>query len=202
MIKLYGVPASRTARSLWMLAELGVEYKNIPVHWAKEAKEAPFLALNPNGKIPVLVDDDGTVLYEAMAINLYLAEKYGKGTLWPDSQADRGRCYQWSLWVMTEVEPHGTNVVLNRNRPPEECDERIAKAEEAALQKRLQILDTALEGRDYLLDCGFCVADLNVCSVVYILETLGRVDFSGFPNLTAWIRRCVTRPAHVKLWSS
>ena len=202
MIKLFGVPASRTARSLWMLAELGLDYENIPVHYAGEAQTPEFLAINPNGRVPVL-DDDGTVLFESLAINLYLAEKYGKGSLWPESVEDHGRCYQWSLWAMTEVEGKGTEVILNRTTLPEgERHEAKANANEALLQRPLSVLDDALAGRDYLLGSEFTVADLNVCSVVYVLGTLGRMDLSRFQNLKVWIDRCLSRPAHVKLWSS
>ncbi len=202
MIKLFGVPASRTARSLWMLAELGLDYENIPVHYTGEAQTPEFLAINPNGRVPVL-DDDGTVLFESLAINLYLAEKYGKGTLWPESVEDHGRCYQWSLWAMTEVDGTGTDVILNRTTLVEaERDEAKAKAGEALLQRPLNVLDDTLAGRDYLLGSEFTVADLNVCSVVYVLGTLGRMDLSRFQNLEDWIDRCLSRSAHVKLWRS
>ncbi len=202
MIKLFGVPASRTARSLWMLAELGLDYENIPVHYTGEAQTPEFLAINPNGRVPVL-DDDGTVLFESLAINLYLAEKYGKGTLWPESVEDHGRCYQWSLWAMTEVDGTGTDVILNRTTLVEaERDEAKAKAGEALLQRPLNALDDTLAGRDYLLGSEFTVADLNVCSVVYVLGTLGRMDLSRFQNLEDWIDRCLSRSAHVKLWRS
>ena len=201
MIKLYGVPASRAARSLWMLAELGVDYENVPVHWADEAKTAEFLAMNPNGRIPTL-DDHGTILFESMAINLYLAEKYGRGKLWPESVEDHGRCYQWSLGAMTEVDGVSTGVVLNRTTLPEaDRDEAKAKAGEQALQRPLRVLDQVLADRDYLLGSSFSVADLNVCSVVHILPSLGRMDLSAFANLTAWIERCVNRPAQLKLWA-
>ena len=84
MIKLYGIPASRAFRVRWMLEELGVAYQNVPTNFATgETRTAEFLKLNPNGHIPVLVDGE-TVLWESMAINLYLARAYGGG-LWPAS---------------------------------------------------------------------------------------------------------------------
>ena len=75
MIKLYGVPLSRAFRSLWALEEIGVEYENVPVNFVDDAKKPQYLAINPNGRIPALVDGDLT-LFESMAINLYLARKY------------------------------------------------------------------------------------------------------------------------------
>jgi len=79
MIKLYGIPASRAFRPLWMLEELGLAYENVPVNFADGGtRSAEFLTLNPNGHIPVLVDGE-VVLWESMAISLYLARKYGAG---------------------------------------------------------------------------------------------------------------------------
>jgi glutathione S-transferase len=195
MIKLYGVRGSRAGRSLAMLDELGVAYENVPVHWADEAKRPEFLAINPNGKIPAL-DDNGTVLFESLAINLYLAEKYGRGTLWPESVEDHGRCYQWSIWAMTEMEPLSVDLVRNRSSLPEnERDEAKAEACEEALRKPLGVLNGALAGRDYLLGPAFTVADLNVWTLVFAVRVLGRMDVAGFPNVRAWFKRCRKRSA-------
>lgn len=87
MIKSYGVPASRTARSLWMLEELGLEYESTPTHFVGGAQQSDHLRLNPSGKVPAL-DDSGTIVWESPAINLYLARKYGTDGFWPDSESD------------------------------------------------------------------------------------------------------------------
>jgi glutathione S-transferase len=78
MIKLYGVTASRASRSLWALEEVGVNYEQVPVHFLADTKKPEYLAINPNGRIPALVDGDFK-LFESMAINLYLAKKYDGG---------------------------------------------------------------------------------------------------------------------------
>jgi glutathione S-transferase len=195
MIKLYGIPASRASRSLWMLDELGVPYENVPVNFLGEAQRPEFLAINPNGRIPAL-DDDGTVLFESLAINLYLAEKYGKGTLWPASEADHGRCYQWSVWAMTEVEPPLMEVLMNRAFLPEaQRDEAKAQSGAEKLRKPLGVLERALEGREMLLAGSFSVADLNVASVLMFAPTLGRVDLAAFPRVARWLGACTSRPA-------
>ena len=113
MITLYGVPRSRAMRALWMLEELGVPYENVTTSFIGETRTPEFLKLNPNGHIPVLRDGD-LVVWESLAINLYLAMKYGKGGLWPASQADQGRAIQWSLWAMTTVESPLMLVLMNR----------------------------------------------------------------------------------------
>src|SRR6266851_9172388 len=99
MLKLHGTSKSRSARSLWAIEEIGVKYEHVPTEVPK-AKGPENLKVNPNGHIPVL-EDDGQVIWESMAINLYLAEKYGKNSLWPP-EAAHGEVFKWSFWVMTE----------------------------------------------------------------------------------------------------
>ena len=76
-ITLYGISASRAIRSIWAAEEIGLEYTHVPTHFGRDAKHPDYLAINPNGRIPTLVDGD-LVLFESMAINTYLARKYGK----------------------------------------------------------------------------------------------------------------------------
>jgi glutathione S-transferase len=196
MIKLYGIPASRASRSLWMLEELGVAYENVPTNFIGDAQKPDYLKINPNGKIPALVDDDGTVIWESLAINLYLAMKYGKGSFWPSGLADQGRAIQWSLWAMTSVEPPLMQVLMNRAFLPE-GQRDAAQAEEGAraLEKPFGVLDGALAGRDTLLGGGFSVADLNVASVLSWAPTLGKLDLSPWPRAKAWLEAASRRPA-------
>jgi len=197
MIKLHGVPRSRTMRPLWMLEELGVPYDNVKVSFIGETRTPPFLALNPNGHIPVLQDGDLT-LWESMAINLYLARKYDKG-LWPKQIEDEGRAFQWSLWAMTELEEPLLTTLLNRSfLPAEQRDAK--KADDAAerFKTPLRVLDGALAGRKYLAGSDFTVADLNVASVM-TWAPLGGLDITGAPNVVAWVERCTSRPAYARL---
>jgi glutathione S-transferase len=195
MITLYGVPMSRAFRSLWALEELGLEYKNVPTHWGTgDTRTAEFLKINPNGHIPALVDGE-TVLWESLAINLYLARKYGAGKLWPASVADEGRAFQWSLWAMTEVEGPLLAVLMNRRvLPAEQRDAAAAAAGEAKLAGPLGVLEGALRGRSYLLGESFSIADLNVASVLSWV-TLAGLDISKWPQVAGWLQRCTERPA-------
>src|SRR5205823_6011995 len=103
MIKLYGVPQSRAMRALWMLEELGLPYENVKVNFATgDTRKPEYLRINPNGHIPALQDGD-LIIWESMAINLYLARKYDMG-LWPKTVEGEGRAFQWSFWAMTEAE--------------------------------------------------------------------------------------------------
>lgn len=194
MIKLYGIPASRAFRVRWMLEELGVAYQNVPTNFATgETRTAEFLKLNPNGHIPVLVDGE-TVLWESMAINLYLARAYGGG-LWPASAADEGRAFQWSFWVITEVEAALLTVLMHRRiLPAAQRDAGVATTHEAKLAGPFAVLDGALRGRSYLLGEAFSVADLNVAAVL-TWATLAGIDLSKWPQAAAWLQRCAGRPA-------
>src|SRR3984885_16046794 len=108
MTKLHGTSRPRCAPSLWALEELGVSYEHLPMP-TTEAKSPAHLRLNPNGHVPVL-EDDGVVVWESMAINLYLADKYGKDSIWPSDPAARADVYKWSFFGMTEVGPLLLNI--------------------------------------------------------------------------------------------
>lgn len=199
MLKLYGTSKSRSARSLWALEELGLKYEQVPVEVAK-AKSPEHLKLNPNGHIPVL-DDDGEIFWESMAVNLYLASKYGKAPLWPESPADRGHAYQWSFWGMTEAEPHLIAILRNRVLlPPEQRNEQAAVAAAAAVQGPFKVLDGALKGRDFLLGRDFTIADLNLSSVLSF-ALLAKVDLTTTPAAQAWLQKCLGRDAFKKVRS-
>ena len=98
---IYGVSGSRAIRSLWAIEETGIEYKHVATHFFNDSKTDDYLAVNPNGRIPALVDGDLT-LFESMAINLYLTKKYAPA-LYPDNEANEARANQWSVWGISEI---------------------------------------------------------------------------------------------------
>ena len=193
MLEIYGHARSRAFRTLWMAEELGIPYSHDPVTPA-EARSAKILALNPNGHVPVIRDGD-LVLFESMAINLYLAAKYGaERSLWPASVEDQGRATQWSFWAITEVEALSLSLLRQRVQLPEsERDEAAAARDEQQLHAAFRVLEGALDGRDYLLGDTFTVADLDVASVLAWLRLL-KVDMAPHPRVSAWLARCLQRP--------
>ncbi len=193
MIKLYGISGSRALRSIWAIEEVGVDYENVPTHFGEDSKKPEYLTINPNGRIPALVDGD-LKLFESMAINLYLAQRYG-GDLWPSSLGDQARTVQWSMWGMTEIEPHLMQMVLNKVMLPEDQRDpaKVAEAEEA-IQRPLAVLDQALADRDYLLADRFSIADLNVAAVLS-MSAFVRFDFSNHANVKRWSDACLSRPS-------
>jgi glutathione S-transferase len=194
-LKIYGVPRSRAFRTLWMAKELGLDYDNVPVDFATgETRQPAYLAINPNGHVPA-IDDGGFVLWESMAINLYLAKKYGLGTLYPTALEDEARAWQWSLWGMTEIERPVLTAMFNRAVYPEDKRDAAAADEaERQLQHPLGVLDAAVGRTPYLLGENFTVADLNVASILSWARP-ARIDFSHLPKAADWLSRCALRPA-------
>lgn len=196
MITLYGITASRAFRCLWMLEELGLPYAREKLDYRGEALRSPdYLAINPNARIPSLKDGD-YVLWESMAINLYLARRYGvEKQLWPDSPESEGLALQWSFWVMSEVETHLLSLLMHKRMlPTDKRDPDKAKRNEGILRQPLQVLEQSLTGRDYLVDDRFTVADLNVASVLSWTRP-ARYSLKSLPQVHAWLDRCLDRPA-------
>ena len=197
MAKLHGTSRSRSARSLWALEELGVNYEHNPMP-TTDAKSPGHLKLNPNGHVPVL-EDDGAVVWESMAINLYLADKYGKNSLWPSDPAGRADVYKWSFFAMTEVEPHLITILRNRvMNPPDQRDEKAAQAAVEALKAPMNALEESLKGKEYLLGKNFTIADLNVAAVMSWAPMM-KLDLSAWPNVAAWLQKCLGREANKKV---
>jgi glutathione S-transferase len=194
-LKIYGVARSRAFRTLWMAKELGLAYEHLKVDFATgETRRPEHLALNPNGHIPV-IDDDGIVLWESMAINLYLAKKYSAGGLYPSRLEDEARTWQWSFWGMTEVERPVLTALFNRAILPEsQRDTAAADQAEKTLAQPLGVLDGALGGSAYLLGDHFTVADLNVASILSWAR-LAQIDMGPFPRVAEWLKSCAERPA-------
>lgn len=176
-----------------MLEEVGVEYDLVA---AFDPRSREFGELNPNRKVPVLVDGD-FVVWESMAVNLYLAERYG-GSLWPTSLQDQTRATQWSFWVMTELEDRLLTSMRSRLGPAALRDPALAEKCESEAQRPLAVLDGSLAGREYLLGGDFSVADLNVASVL----ALGRIAgwaLSSHGNVERWLGACLSRPSMDKV---
>ena len=194
-LKIYGVARSRAFRTLWMAGELGIPYEHVKIDFADGGTRRPeYLAINPNGHVPA-IDDDGFKLWELMAINLYLAKKYGSGIgLYPQSLEDEARVWQWSFWGMTEVERPALTVLLNRIGPEDRRDAAAADEAERALAAPLKVLDAAVAGSPYLLGDHFTVADLNVASILAWARQ-ARVNLAAVPKAEMWLKACHDRPA-------
>ena len=192
-LRIYGVARTRAFRVLWVAEELGLDYRHLPVEIGDAGARSPeFLALNPNGRLPVIVDD-GFVLFESLAITLYLAKKYSAGKLYPGTLQAEARAWQWSFWAIGEVD-RGVNIwSLHAVRlPPAERNAALREEALKVIAAPFAVLDAAVAKQLYLLGDEFTVADLNVAAVI---SRAIDMDLSVVPYLKAWLVRCLDRPA-------
>ena len=199
-ITLYGYTASRAARNLWVLEELNLPYTHEKVKTRDPSSRTPeYLAINPTGFIPSLKDGDA-VMFESLGINLYLAQKYGKDTLWPSDKPGQAKCMQWTMWSATGLEPYAITMIVQKIFTPEEKRNQAVydKAEEN-LHKELALLETVLGRSPYLCGDSFSVGDLNIACV---LSSLPRINFdvgAKYPTVKAWLDKCLAREAQQRV---
>jgi len=211
MLTIYGVYRSRASRNIWLANELGLPFEHVPVMQRYRLPDPPpagvvhtkspeFLKVNPNGHIPS-IDDDGLVLHESLAINLYLAKKHG-GPLAPANLAEDGRMSMWSLWAGIEVEGHAISILYHRvNNAGRPMDPKIADEAVEALRGPFAVLDAALAKDGYLVGSRFTVADINVAEVVRYAKAAPEL-FAEAPHVEAWLAACQERPAFKKMWTA
>jgi glutathione S-transferase len=192
-LRIYGIARTRAFRALWMAEELGLVYEHLPIEIGDAGARAPeFLKINPNGRLP-FIEDDCFVLFESLAITLYLAKKHSTGKLYPGTLQGEAKAWQWTSWALNEVD-RGVNIwSLHAVRLPQ-AERDAAKRDEAlkVVASPFKVLDAALANHPYLLGDDFTVADLNVAAVI---SRAVDMDLSAVPNLKAWLSRCLERPA-------
>jgi glutathione S-transferase len=192
--KLYGIANSRAFRSIWAAEEVGLDYEHVPVTHGEDSKEQTYLDVNPNGRIPALVDGD-LQLFESMAINMYLAKKYAPSLLPADARGE-AQVWQWSVWGISEIEPLQMAMVVQQFFTPEEKrDQRTFDRAVRGLLRPLQVLDTHLQTHTWLLGEDFTLADLNLAGVMELLNMLQH-DVSEFSEVRRWLDACYARPSY------
>jgi glutathione S-transferase len=180
-----------------MLEEVGQPYQLVDKSLrADDLHSADYLRLNPNARIPTLVDGD-VVLWESMAINLYLAQQYD-GPLHCANAGVLGIAAQWSFWAMLEIEHYLLHLLEHRVLLAEHArDISVVERNELLLRKPLAILNGALAGRSHLAGEDFTVADLNLASIL-AWGKIVRLDLSAWPDLKRWLDACLARPANAR----
>lgn len=192
-LKLFGGSKSRAIRSLWALEEASLNYAHVPINSLEEMRSSDFLAINPNGKIPALIDGTLTI-FESMCINLYIAEHYAP-QLYGTDMPTHVQAMQWSFWAISEIEPLQMDILNNTKfLPKEKRMSAVAELARKRIARPLRVLEDALLTRDWLTAEKFTIADLNVASVMLLLE-MAEFDYSPFPHTRRWLDLCYTRPA-------
>jgi glutathione S-transferase len=178
MLKLYGSDRSRASIVKWYLEELSVPYEFVKLDMqAGEHRQPEFLAINPMGKVPAIVDGDFQ-LWESGAILLYLAEKYGK----PPSVEERAIIAQWVLFANSSL---ATGIFVETNR-------------EREMPRLMTPLNEILEQQPFILGNEFTVADVAVGSVLGYIPMMLKLDLSAYPSVLNYIKQMTQRPAFQK----
>jgi GSH-dependent disulfide-bond oxidoreductase len=195
-ITLYTAPTPNGWKVSIALEELGLPYRVESINLMEgEQKKPAFRALNPNGRIPVIVDHacDDFVLFESGAILWYLAERCQK--LIPKSPRQRALCHQWLMFQMSGVGPMMGQLNVFRRYFPTELPAAIERYHNET-ERLFGVLDEILQDRQYVLD-EHSVADIALWSWIYTHRWSG-VELDAFPNLLAWKRRLRQRSGYVK----
>lgn len=183
MIKLYEFAPTRSLRALWALQELQLTFEAVTVNLMQGEHQKPeFLALNPAGKLPVLVDGD-VVLNESAAIVLYLCEKHG---LWPATVEERAQLYRWVCFAVTELEQPLWRI---SKRTKVEEDQPVARQE---FREMAAVLEKHFQGRSFVLGDSISAADFIMA---YTLDWANEVKLlADFPLCSAYLERMYARP--------
>jgi len=200
MITLYGSPRSSAGRCVWTLEEAGVPYilKDVDMK-NKEHKSEAYLKINPMGKVPAMIDGDVT-LFESMAINYYIAEKY-KRELLGTSELEKGLCMQWSFWSTSELQPPIIEIFIQKVfMPDDKRDQNIIESNLKKIPGLLSVLNNSLKEKKYLSGSHFTIGDINTASVVSICPMIG-IDFTEYSHVKNWLNSMNERPAFQKYQS-
>jgi glutathione S-transferase len=192
-MKLYMTPLSPNVRRVRITAALlQIHLQEIALDFAKgEHKQPPYLAINPNGAVPTLVDG-GFVLTESRSIMQYLATKKPEGGLIPRDEQARADSLRWQFWDAAHFSPQLGTLTFEKIIKPmlglgEPRRDKIEEAS-ASLRRFGSVLDAHLVGKAYLVENALTIADLTVASsLMYAKQT--DAPLGDFPNLQAWFSR-------------
>lgn len=178
-----------------MLAEVGADYEHIVVDLAKgEGQQAEYLALNPTGQIPTLVDGD-FVLTESAAMVHYLAEKYGPALLGDGTPEARATQLRWELFILLNIDK--SFVALAEKTWGKVVTEEAEAKATAILNRMLPILNAHLTANAYLAGSNFTLADV-ICRSSFMYADLAGFDLSAYGAINSWVERCSERPAFIQ----
>jgi len=196
MLKFYFSGAPNPTKVALFLEEAGLPYEAIPVDTRKGEQHTPeFTAINPNAKVPAIVDGDVTV-FDSNAILLYLAEKTGK-FLPAKTDRARGELLSWLMFVATGVGPYSGQSVHFRHYAPEKLEYAINRYAFEA-QRHFGILNARLAGQKYMLGDTYTIVDMDVWGWARLIPTvLGDAAWPKFPHLKRLVDEISARPAAV-----
>lgn len=176
MLKLYGGARSRASIVQWYLEEISTPYEFVTLDMqAGEHRQSDFLAINPMGKVPAIVDGDFK-LWESGAILFYLAEKYGK---MPASLEQRSEIVQWILFANATLGPGLFNEAVRDKEMP----------------RLVTPLNQHFEQQAFLVGSELTIADVAVGSLLHFVPIMLPLDWSPYPAVSNYVQRLTVRPA-------
>ena len=197
MITFYGRKTSdNVQKAWWMLLETGQPFEHIERGGRFGGLDDPeFLALNPHGRVPLLVDG-ATSVWESTAIIRYLAAQYCAPAIWPPSPRDRAEVDKWMDWAQSRLYPASNRLFwLSVRTPVEDQDAGKIAATADDLNGSMLRLESQLEGRNYLTGDSLSLADIVAGATLYrYIENPN--DKPGLPNVLKWYGRLRDRPAY------
>jgi GST-like protein len=203
-LQLYSLPTPNGVKVSIMLEEIGLPYEPHAINiMADEARAPEFLSLNPNGKIPAILDPHGpdgkpVALWESGAILLYLAEKTGK--LLPKDPVARIETIQWVFFQMAAVGPMFGQVGFFHKFAGKDYEDKRPRDRYVAESKRLLgVLEGRLADRPFIMGDDYTIADISmvgwVRNLVGFYDAGALVDYAGLKAVPVWLERCLARPA-------
>jgi len=197
MLTIWGRTNSiNVQKVMWTVGELGLEHRRLDVGGAFGGVDSPeYLAMNPNGRVPTLVDGD-TIVWESNSCVRYLAAKYGVGTLWDDDPGERSKADRWMDWMIAHLNPDMTVIFWGLVRTPEpERDMRRIQRSVQALVPLWRMVDDRLSRHDFLAGGRFTMGDIPVGAMAHRWFNLP-IDRPPLPHAEAWYARLRERPAY------
>jgi len=194
MLKLMGRTSSSNVQKVqWCCVELGLSYEHEDVGHGKRNRDPDYLALNPNGLVPTLIDD-GFVLWESNTIIYFLASKYGFGTLYPGDSKIQALVSQWMDWTNTVAIPTRRGLHRSINVvSPEKPNQKVIEEARQTFAKTMQILNEQLSKSQYLTGDAFTVGDMPPGVVTHQWYGFD-VDHGNMPHLKRWYKLLAKRP--------
>uniref|UniRef100_UPI0028977E5E glutathione binding-like protein n=1 Tax=Brevundimonas sp. TaxID=1871086 RepID=UPI0028977E5E len=203
-LQLYSLPTPNGVKVSILLEELGLPYEDHLVDISKDETWTPeFLSLNPNGKIPAIIDPDGPggkplPLFESGAILVYLAEKAGR--FLPTDPAARYETLQWVFFQMAAIGPMFGQVGFFHKYAGSAFEDKRPRDRYVAESRRLLgVLEGRLKDRAWIMGDGYTIADIAILGWVRnLVEHYGAgelVGYADFPHVAAWLARGLARPA-------
>jgi glutathione S-transferase len=199
MIKIWGRnTSSNVQKAMWAIGELGLPHERIDIGGPYgQNREPKYLAMNPNGLVPTLEEDNGFLLWESNSVVRYLASRHDKNAvLEPKDLHERGRANQWMDWQLSVVAPAIFAMFWGMIRtPPEQRDMAAIEASRAKTTETMQILDAQLGKTEYVAGDSFTYGDIPVAIMCYRYRAL-TPDRPATPHLDRWYAAIDSRPAY------